>query len=174
MTAKHEILNAMYTAAGKPGAKGNCYLNAISLAAIMLERGRRPILNAGTSYWRRSHKDEDDNWAGYKWTDTGDPAFLNHMVVHTKLTGVLPEIHVWLVDRDSCVLIDPSTGDWPEVFATPPWDPSLIPPVPYISPIDSMSPHCVYSASREAIQFVFALLTTSEARLADRLLKAGL
>ena len=78
------------------------------------------MLQAGSAFWPRIRPEDDDGVVsthfGYRWNGVDDPLTASFLAA-----GRLPELHVWLALSptfcpvvDGPVLIDPTTGDWPE------------------------------------------------------------
>jgi hypothetical protein len=140
----------------------HCLLWSGCLCKSLRERGVMALLQAGTCQWPRLRPDQDD---GREETCS----HFSHMFDRTAampilMEGRLPEIHCWLAvpaasDQD-CVLIDPTTGGWPEKCRLTtgmdwPGDP---PPAFLWCKAKDIPPRVVYRGDRLATSWAVAFL----------------
>jgi len=106
------LANVIWPGSTRDGL-GSCSLVSIALQILAARRHELPLmLQVGSAAWRRLPEDngEPDIDFGYHWQGAEDRTtrlLLQH--------GRLPECHVWLADGTTREIIDPTSGDFPEL-----------------------------------------------------------
>src|ERR1700740_1692326 len=97
------------------GQGGQCLYWSLTLMGVLLQRGYRALIQAGSLYWPIVPPGEDDGKSpthfSYEWSPWREESR-----VALKL-GLLPEIHVWVGLPDQNELLDFSTKFFPQQAA---------------------------------------------------------
>ena len=147
--------------------QGAClYLSQVAMR-VLIEDGRRPVLQAGTLLWRMVDESDDDGISpthfGYQWSPE-DP--FSKAALHA---GKLPELHVWVALPDEgLVIVDFSTGRIPTVAKQRhgyEWKAAAPPQYVFGAP----PPGAVYHPSIQAIKFAWRFILAKCAKRPDLL-----
>jgi hypothetical protein len=88
---------------------GSCLHQSLCLQFVAAKAGRRLLMQAGSCFWPRLDDESDDgvspNVFGYQF----DVEAARPLIA----VGMLPEMHVWLVDPLAEELIDMTAGEFP-------------------------------------------------------------
>lgn len=91
---------------------GRCLFWAMYAIEAIRARGVRAILQAGSATWRIVREEDDDGVAsthfGYVWSPNEEASR------KAIAEGFMPEMHVWAGIPEDQVLVDLTTGFWPE------------------------------------------------------------
>lgn len=91
-----------------------CLYEACCLQLLLARRhGVRTMLQAGSCSWPMILPEEDDGVRATHFSYQWEP--LSGATITHLMSGTLPELHVWLASRElGDILIDPTTGSWPD------------------------------------------------------------
>ena len=140
-------------------AEASCLYSAWALCAAAKEHNLHLIVQAGTAYWPRVTRAQDDGKEsthfGYQWGSE-----LTQYIQTQTGTKAMREMHVWVVDPITKDIIDITTTHWPlqcRRLIGVEWR-GTKPPSYLWCRFDKLPDGVVYEAEREACELAMKLL----------------
>jgi len=142
---------------------GRCLYWSLALMGVLLQRGYRALIQAGSMSWPIVPPDQDDGKASthfsYEWSPWREES-----QAALKL-GLLPEIHVWVGLPDQNELVDFSTKGFPQQAAKEGlvWRTPRPPDFLWCGPSD-LPEGVIYRPNMEAIGFILNRISKTTRR----------